>query len=163
MLAKDIMRRKVVTVASYLTLAELAKVFQERCITGAPVVDPDGRILGVVSQTDLVRARRESSAGVAHFHLEPDMPSASVGMHFEELEGERVEDIMTPGAIAFDAETPVSVLARAMMERHIHRVLITHDGRLAGIVTSMDMLRVVADGPHKPAPRRTAKHAAKAR
>ena len=65
-------------------------------------------------------------------------------MHVEESDGTRVEQIMTPGAISFEEDTPVAALARAMMERHIHRVLITRRGRLAGIVTTMDMLRVAA-------------------
>lgn len=144
MLAKDIMRRDVVTVAPYLTLTELVHVFQECCISGAPVVDEDGGIVGVVSQTDIVGARREESAVAPPFHLEPDLTAEDVGMHVEESDGTRVEQIMTPGAIAFEEDTPVVVLARAMLDRHIHRVLITRRGRLAGIVTTMDMLRVAA-------------------
>ncbi len=144
MLAKDIMRRDVVTVAPYLTLPELVRVFQEHAISGAPVVDADGGIVGVVSQTDVVGARREEAAVAPPFHLEPDLTVEEFGMHVEESDGTRVEQVMTPGAIAFEEDTPVATLARAMLDRHIHRVLITRRGRLAGIVTTMDMLRVAA-------------------
>ncbi|MDX6768403.1 MAG: CBS domain-containing protein [Elusimicrobiota bacterium] len=143
MRAKDIMRRKVVTVERWLTLSELAKLFEEKGITGAPVVDEDGAILGVVSQTDLVRVRREASAGVALYHKELEEPLSELGIHFEEADAGRVESIMTPGAIAFDEEAPVEALAEAMLERHIHRVLITRGSKLAGIVTTMDLLKAL--------------------
>jgi CBS domain-containing protein len=143
MKAKDIMRKSVVTVASYLTVQELAKVFLERCISGAPVVDSDGNVLGVVSQTDLVRTRRDGASGVAFFHKDDDESAVSVGMHLEEMESTRVEEIMTPGPICFDEETSVSSLAAEMRRLHIHRVLVTRRGRLCGIVTTMDMLRAL--------------------
>lgn len=143
MRAKDIMRRKVVTVERWLGLSELAKLFEENGITGAPVVDERGSIIGVVSQTDLVRVRREASAGVALYHKELDEPLSALGIHFEEADSGRVESIMTPGAISFDEEAPVEALAEAMLERHIHRVLITRGDRLAGIVTTMDLLKAL--------------------
>lgn len=144
MLAKDVMRRKVITVGSWLTLPELARVFEENSITGAPVVDRDGIVLGVVSQTDLVRSRREVSDGVPLYHRELDAPLAGLGIHFEEVDPSRVENIMTPGPISFDEETPVERLAGAMLDSHIHRVLITRADRLVGIVTTMDLLRVLS-------------------
>ena len=143
MKAKDIMRRKVVTVERWLTLPELAKLFEEKGITGAPVVDEKGVILGVVSQTDLVRVRREAAAGVALYHKELEEPLTALGIHFEEVDPGRVESIMTPGAIAFDENAPVEALAEAMLERHIHRVLITRGDYLAGIVTTMDLLKAL--------------------
>ena len=143
MLAKDVMRKKIITVGGWLTLPELAKVFEEHAITGAPVVDANGLVVGVVSQTDLVRSRREASDGVPLYHRELDEPLAPLGLHFEEVDQSRVEQIMTPGAISFDAETPVERLAGAMLERHIHRVLITRGERLVGIVTTMDLLRAL--------------------
>ena len=155
MLAKDVMRRKIVTVESWLTLQELAKVLEENGITGAPVVDANGAVLGVVSQTDLVHARRESSSGIPFYHRDVEEPIAALGIHFEESDRTRVEQIMTPGAISFNEETPVEKLAGAMLERHIHRVLITRGERLVGIVTTMDLLRALVALAKKKSPRRT--------
>jgi len=149
MKAKDIMRKSVVTVKSYITAQELAKVFSERCISGAPVIDQNGRVIGVVSQTDLVNARSGQSSGIPLFHAAEDEPTTAVGMHYEVMDGTRVDELMTPGAISFDEETPVVELARAMTERHIHRVLVTRKGRLAGIVTTMDMMRALIPGPKR--------------
>lgn len=149
MLAKDIMRKKVITIERFQTVQELALLLQERGITGVPVVDEDGTVLGVVSQTDLVRTRREASSGVPAFHMEPDMPTSAVGMHLEDMDNTRVESIMTPGAIAFDENAPIEKLARAMTELHIHRVLVTRADKLCGIVTSLDMVKALL--PAKPA------------
>ena len=155
MLAKDIMRRKIVAVDSRLTLQELTKVLQENDISGAPVVDETGAVLGVVSQTDLVRSRRDPpSGGIPLYHRELDGAASSLGIHFEESDSTRVERIMTPGAISFDQETPVEDLADAMLERHIHRVLITRGERLVGIVTTMDLLRALVELERKKAPAR---------
>jgi CBS domain-containing protein len=143
MLAKDIMRKKVVSVESWLTLPELSKIFEENAISGAPVVDEEGSILGVVSQTDLVRTRREAPAGIPAYHRETEDSVRAAGLHIEEMDRTRVEQIMTPGAIALDEMTPVEKVAKVMVDSHIHRVLITKGGRLAGIVTTMDMMRAL--------------------
>lgn len=143
MLAKEIMRRKVVAVERGLTLRELADVLAANGISGAPVVDESGGVLGVVSQTDLVRARREPSPAVPRYHREVDGLAAPLGIRFDDRDDERVERIMTPGAISFDQETPVEKLAEAMLARRVHRVLITQGDRLAGIVTTMDLLRAL--------------------
>jgi CBS domain-containing protein len=144
MRAKDIMRRGVITVEAWLTLPELAKVFEERDISGAPVVDERGAIVGVVSRTDLVRAHRESPSPAPLFHAESEESASGAGMHIEAMDERRVREIMTPGGIAYDEDTPVEDLAEAMLERHIHRVLITRGKDLRGIVTTMDMLKALA-------------------
>lgn len=142
MLAKDIMRTDVVTVAPYLTLKELAAVFDDHRISGAPVVDGDGKILGVVSQTDLVRAGRESGPRELPFHRgEAEESASSRGFHFEDPDACRVEQIMTPGALCFEEDAPLARVARLMLQRHVHRVLITRRGKLTGLVSTMDILR----------------------
>lgn len=143
MKAKDVMSRKVVSVDSWLILPEVAKIFEEKCISGAPVVDEAGRILGVISLTDLVRARRDGGDGVPVFHHELDDTARSFGFHLEELDKTRAAEVMTPGAIALDEETPVEEVAKVMAASRIHRVLVTRGGKLAGIVTTMDLLRAL--------------------
>lgn len=159
MLAKDIMRRKVVSVESWLTLPEVSKIFLEQGISGAPVVDEVGAILGVVSQTDLVRTRREAASGVPAYHRDFEDAARSAGLHVEELDDTRVEQIMTPGAISLDESTPLEKVAKVMIDSHIHRVIITRGEKLAGIVTTMDMMRALITLAKKPAaepPRRRA-------
>lgn len=147
MLAKDIMRKDVVTVAPFMSLQELAKILDDNRLTGVAVIDEEGKVLGVVSQTDLVRAGREAGTGIPAFHGTTDEGAAAAGFHYEDPDRARVEQIMTPGGISFDEDTPIEALAREMMDRHIHRVLITRKGKLCGLVSTMDMLRALLPQP----------------
>ena len=145
MQAKDIMRKRVITVTQDMSVRELAKLFIEKGITGAPVVDGSGSLLGVVSQTDL--ARQESSASpeteVPAYYHHGERPFHPVGFQIENPDVTSVKDIMTPAVLSAGEETPVEELAEAMLGRHIHRIVITRHGKLCGIVTSMDMLRAL--------------------
>lgn len=119
MLAKEIMRKRVITVTPKMTLQETASLFKKHAISGAPVVGPNNSVLGVISMSDLVW-----------------------------LEGEplrRVEQAMTPWGVSFEEDTPVKEIARQMLAKRIHRVIITRGGELCGIVTSMDMLHALLD------------------
>lgn len=146
MLARDIMRKKVVTVTPDATVQELTQLLLEKRITGAPVVDRKGQLVGVVSQTDLVRHdREEGCAAVPNYHVEPEEGLRAEGLHVENPDLTRVSEIMTPNAISFEEATPIRDLAKEMLRRHIHRVPITRKGALCGIVTSMDLLKALLE------------------
>jgi CBS domain-containing protein len=160
MLIKELMQEDVVTVPSDLPLAEVADLFRKRGISGAPVVDDAGIVLGVISQTDLMLAPGAPPAPVARFHVEPEPLEGGVGVVLTRVEGAAADSVMTPGAIAVDENTPVAEVAKAMLERHIHRMLVTRAGKLAGIVSTMDLLRVVAGLKRPPARKAPAKKTA---
>lgn len=77
------------------------------------------------------------------YHRESEEYVKSGGFHYEDPDYTRVEQVMTPWAISFEENTPVVELARQMLGKHIHRIIITKDGQLCGIITSMDMLRAL--------------------
>jgi CBS domain-containing protein len=142
--AKDIMKRKVIVVQPAMTVREVAQLFADKRISGAPVVDDNGRVIGVISQTDLVRKERESSTQeVPIYHREAEEYGLLGPIHAEDPDYTRVEQVMTPWAISADENTPVEELARLMLDKRIHRVVITRGGELCGLVTSMDMLRAL--------------------
>jgi CBS domain-containing protein len=150
--AADVMNADVLAVRPDLTVRELAAFLTENEITGAPVIDGQGRLLGVVSLTDIAQDETDE-AGIV-----PDAsdPAASVrgweeeatsdemrALHVES--GDRlVRDIMTPTAYTVPAETPVSILARTMIAGRVHRLLVVRDRRVVGIVTSLDLLKLIA-------------------
>jgi CBS domain-containing protein len=143
MLAKEIMHRKVIKVAPDMTLREVAKVFIDRHISGAPVVNHEGQLVGVVSQTDLVRQEREAAAAaeVPLYYVAHEPSYKRAGMHVEDPEFSRVRDVMTPKLISAEEDTPIRELARRMLRKRIHRIIITKRGKLSGIVTTSDMLK----------------------
>ena len=145
MKTKDIMRKRVITAFPEMTLKELADLFIERHITGAPVVDHQGKLLGVVSQTDLVRREHEAAPQEANYHFEPEDLRIRRGFHVETPDYARVRDVMTPKVITFEEDTPIREIAKLMLQKHVHRVVITREGRLCGIVTTMDMLKILLD------------------
>ena len=144
--AKDIMQKHVVTVDPQMTVQEVLQLFLERQITGAPVVDEDEKLVGVISQTDLLRYQRRAAPAntqVPSYYHESDGEVLVSQLRMDASETTRVQDIMTPAAFMTEADTPVGEIARFMLKRRVHRIIVTHHGKLAGIVTSMDLLRAV--------------------
>lgn len=140
MIARDIMRKRVITASPEMTLHELADLLIEHQITGVPVVSQDGTLLGVISQTDLVRHEQESkpsSEAPGYYRQEYVLPR---GFQVESPDFTRVKDCMTPIVISALESDPVIELAETMLEQKIHRIVIAQGGKLRGIVTTVDLL-----------------------
>ncbi len=144
--AKDLMKKNVVTVAPRIHLKELAQIFDERGISGAPVVGANGVLLGVVSKSDLVRYQHaeEFVPDDNAFYTDGSSDPFPRGFHVQVPDRTRVEEIMTPTIIRADEEAPAAALAKMMRRRKIHRIFITKEERLCGVVTTMDLLKVIA-------------------
>ncbi|TBR17772.1 CBS domain-containing protein [bacterium] len=136
--AKDVMKKKVITVTENLLAGELARLFEAKHISGAPVVDRAGHLVGVVSKSDLVRHECEG----ADLYKDSDEPLPK-GFHVESPDRTTVADIMTPAVIEATEDAPASELAALMRKRRIHRVFITRQKRLRGIVTTLDLLKLL--------------------
>ena len=169
--AGDIMSRDLVTVPLNTTLAGLATILQENHITGAPVVDHEGALVGVVSQSDLVRygtqphsmprvlqsefTAADDDVDVSedprhsyYTHLGVEDVSELKERFIEEDYGDAlVADIYTPFTVTASMDTPIATLARVMVQKSVHRLIIVDGKRVAGIVTSMDILKTLAP-PH---------------
>jgi CBS domain-containing protein len=149
--AKDIMNPNVVTVTNTLDLREAAKILVEEGISGAPVVDELGNLLGVISQSDLVEyeltMEREPTVE-APFYRRPydDSLHPSRGFQIEELPVDTVKDVMTPFLVTVEEHTLICEVAARMAKFGIHRLIVVDEDRqLRGIVTSMDVLRWLAE------------------
>jgi CBS domain-containing protein len=127
MRAADIMQKDVITVSPELRLREFEELLTGEDISGAPVTDADGRILGIASKTDIVAALAERIPNV--LELEPELA---------------VSDVMTQGFVSVRPDAALADVARTMVDGQLHRVLVTDGDRLLGIVTSFDVLRAVA-------------------
>lgn len=123
--ARDVMSGPVVAVREDLTLAQVSSRLTEAGISGAPVVDAAGSLLGVVSLADLARTMGEGR-----------------GTESPEL---TVRRIMTPLADTVSEDTTVPEIARIMVANQYHRLVVTRREEPVGIVSSMDLLKLIAE------------------
>jgi CBS domain-containing protein len=142
LLARDIMIPEPICVEPSTTLRALAKILEENEISGAPVVNHAGHVVGVVSKTDLIR---RCSSGADR------LPPAYV---FEAIDTRAardpdvipesllcVDDLMTRDPVTVPATMPASEVARLMYQRRIHRVIVVDAQQFPlGIITSLDVL-----------------------
>ena len=153
--AADIMQSQVETVGADVPLPELEYRLVCSGIQGAPVVDGEA-LVGVVSRSDIVEVlttEQEFGELVGEWYVDSAASSepsddrtkelhARVG---QRLQGMRVRDIMNPDVISVSPAATADEVARTMIKLGVHRVLVTSERNLLGIITTMDMLRLLVD------------------
>ena len=148
-------RRVRVKATEGISAEELANFLVENEISGAPVEDAAGRLVGVVSVTDLALSVAKG-VDLAPDQSNPDFFVREWGetLRREDVEelrfGEaelRVRDIMTPAVYSVDEETPIPELAETLVNSHIHRLLVTREEKIVGIVTTSDLLGLLVREP----------------
>lgn len=141
--AADVMTKDPVSVTPDVSARELARVLTDNQISGVPVVDPQDRVIGVVSRTDLLQWCVTGGLGMGAGDLLPTLSARSAAARSGPDDLGIVEDFMTEDAITCSANTPVASIARRMAEERVHRVIVLdEDGCLTGVVTSLDVLKV---------------------
>jgi predicted transcriptional regulator len=151
--ARDLMNPEMLTVSDSMSVRELARFLLSKQISGAPVTDDDGDLVGVVSLTD-VAAAASNDVSVGADRGNPDFYLHDLEEAFSEEEIRRfhieegdlsVADIMTPTVYSVDEDAPVSEVARIMLDGHLHRILVTADGAAVGIISTSDLLGLLVD------------------
>jgi len=137
MKVKDVMTTDVVTVGPNDSLKQVATTLAGRGISGVPVVDEAGSLLGVVSEADILfkeRGPAERRGGLLAWLLEPDAP--------QKLEARTAGQAMTAPARTIGPERPVPEAAGRMLEEGVNRLPVVDDeGKLLGIVARADLVR----------------------
>jgi CBS domain-containing protein len=128
MRAADIMQKNIMAVSPELPIASLEGFLSSEDISGAPVQDDRGTIVGIVSKTDLVRALSDR---------EENDPDVTIG---EDL---TVEDIMTRDVVTVLPDADIKAVAQNMLDGRLHRVLVAKDGEVLGIITTFDLLALL--------------------
>jgi CBS domain-containing protein len=151
--ASDVMVHQVFTVPPDLKVVDLEQELYANRISGAPVVD-GSKLVGIVSRSDidrLVSQERSRSAATASYYRQMDVPDGEetggrdpASSAVASLQETRVREIMTPEVISVSPEDPISRVARLMVERRIHRVLVVEQGELQGLISSLDLVAVLA-------------------
>ena len=147
MKAKEIMTRDPVTCLPQTPIEELCETLRRENINGAPVVDESGRLVGIVSQDDVIfRKGRPNEETQPPRDIRDLFQRGFASIADSDAGPRRVDDIMTREVISADEETPVEQLCRIMWERRIHRIPITRNGKLSGIVSALDLCKIIAAG-----------------
>lgn len=147
--AKDIMTKNVITVGTSTTVEELARLLVERKISGAPVVDEDGNLIGIVTENDLVRKNKKFHIPTivrlfdAFIMLES---KSKIEQEIKEMAAITVADIYKKDVFTVSEETPVDEIATMISERNIHLVPVTEGKKITGIIGKIDIIKGLSLG-----------------
>ena len=150
--AKHVMNSKVLVAEPDWSINRLAEFFMENCISGAPVQTSNGPLMGVVSLTDVVHNKTQAEKDREWPHdyylhaLERKYAREEfAGFQIETEPITTVRDIMTTMIFKVTENTPVQQVADMMIRNHIHRVVVLREEKVAGIISTPDMLKIVRD------------------
>ena len=129
----ELMQPNVRTISSEASVAEVVTSLADGHISGLPVVDKGGRIIGVVSATDVLTAEAEAE-------------SATEAVGRDLMLDTSVRDIMTPRPFTVTPDEDVREAARQMLYAEVHRLFVAEGDRLVGVISSTDIVRAVATG-----------------
>jgi len=156
--ASDVMERNVLSASPDMTLAALEDFLIGKRISGVPVIE-HGAVVGIISRSDVVRSlslERSLAGLVAEGFTPAEDAGASVRLPAqleEQLSARTVRDAMVSDPITVSPDTPVADIARLLHSRHIHRVLVTEGKTVRGVISTLDLVRLIADGVLRDVPR----------
>ena len=147
--AQDIMTREVITIKESATVRELAALLLTSNISGVPVVDDSGRVIGVVTESDLIFQNKKVHLPTAFALFDAFVFLERPGKMEQELKkmaGSLVGDICTRDPVSVTPETELDELATLMAEIKVHTLPVIAEGRLVGVIGKSDIIRTIAQG-----------------
>lgn len=149
MKAKEIMTKDVVTVTKEMTIEELARLFSRHGFSGAPVADEEGKLIGIVTENDLIKMeqRLHIPTVVTIFDAVIYLGSSK---KFEEdikrMAATKVEDIYKKDVVTITENSTIQEIATIMSEKNIHHLPVVRKGKLVGIIGKKDIVKAIARG-----------------
>jgi len=144
MFVRDVMVAPVITVGPSATVQEVAKLFLDRRISAVPVLDDRGKLVGIVSEGDLLHRVEAGTERQRSWWLRALIHSDVLADEYVKSHGRKVSDVMTRDVITAAPETPLHEVASLMEKNAIRRVPILEHGQLVGIVSRANLLQAVA-------------------
>jgi len=144
--AGDVMTRDVITVKKETTIRELAELFARHRVSSAPVVDDNGNMIGIVTETDLIEQDKSLHIPTVIslfdwvIYLESDKKFEK---ELKKMTGQTVGDIYTQEVETVTTATPISEVADFMSSRKIHAIPVLEERRVVGIVARIDLIRTM--------------------
>jgi CBS domain-containing protein len=144
----DLMTRDVAVINRKSDVHELEKLMLERRVHGMPVVNDDGILVGVISQTDLLAWHYNTGVDGAAFYdnsrLHVTDGDATAGLQLTDIQTAPVEDVMSPMVHCIRADRPIAVAAATMIQQRIHRLVVVDETlRVQGVISALDILHAI--------------------
>ena len=147
MKALDVMTSKVVTVSPETSVSEIAKLFLRHRISAVPVVDGEMRVLGMVSEGDLLHRAETETEPQRPWWLSMIAGTEELAHDYVKSHGQHAADVMSTKVVAVEEDAPLAEIAQLLEERRIKRVPVTRNGKVVGIVSRADLVRALASRP----------------
>lgn len=145
--AVEIMTKEVITVDLEMGVEELARLLWENKIGGAPVVDSQGQLLGVVTENDLIDQNKKVHIPTVLSILDSmiflESPN-KLDQEIKKMTGTKVGDIYSPHPITVSESATLEELASIMADRKVHTLPVTKDGKLVGIIGKSDLIKALS-------------------
>jgi CBS domain-containing protein len=150
MRALDVMTNEVITVDEDATVQAVAKLLAERGISAVPVVDRENRVIGMVSEGDLLHRAETGTEPRRSWWLEMMSSTNTLAGEYVKSHSGRVKDVMTREVVSVTDTTPVADIAVLLEANRIKRVPVVRDGKLVGIVSRANLVRALAMTVNEP-------------
>jgi CBS domain-containing protein len=144
MRAADVMTSEVITVGENSTVPEAAKLLAEHGISAVPVVDKDNRVVGMVSEGDLLHRAETGTERRRSWWLEMMSSTSKLAGEYIKSHSGKVKDVMTRDVLSVTEATLVADIAVLLETNRIKRVPVLRDGKLVGIVSRANLVRALA-------------------
>jgi len=151
MRAVDVMTSAVITVGEDVSVQEAAKLMAEHGISAVPVLDPDNRVIGIVSEGDLLHRAETGTERRRSWWLDMVASTNRLAGEYVKSHGGKVKDVMTRDVVSVTEESPVADIAILLETNHIKRVPVLRNGKLVGIVSRANLVRALAMTINEPA------------
>lgn len=147
--AKDIMTKEVLTVTTDVTIEGLARILTKHDISGAPVVDEEGKLIGIVTESDLIKMEQRLHIPTV-INIFDAVIYLGSSKKFEEdikrMAATTVEDIFRKDVVTIAENATIEEIATIMSEKNIHHLPVVKKGKLVGIVGKKDIVKAIAKG-----------------
>jgi CBS domain-containing protein len=144
MKARDVMVSHVITVGPELDLKAVANTLVANGISAVPVVAIDGRVVGIISERDLMRRAVSGAERKRSWWLETFSSAEQLMAEFVKAHGRKAKDVMRRQVISIDADTSLQEIANLLEKHGIKRVPVIDNGRLVGIVSRANLVQALA-------------------
>lgn len=144
MRAHQIMTRPVITVAPETTIAEAANTMLQKHVSGLPVVDPAGKLVGIISEGDFIRRSEIGTQRKRGRFLKFILGPGTAAADFVHEHGSKVAEIMTTEPVTITEDTQLEEIVRLMEKNNVKRLPVVRGDKIVGIVSRANLLQAVA-------------------